>query len=324
MGITRRAFILAATASAFALSSHAAVDYPTKPINLIVPYAPGGLTDRLARDLAAELQHSLGKPVVVENRAGANSLVGTRAALAAPADGYTLFMMTPALSTGPFLQPDVGWPEDPVKAFQPLSMLMRINNVVVAPESSPYNTIQDVIEDGKKSDEPILFGTSAVGAPHFLSTMWSTSQLGIKAQGVMYKGTGPMVLDLLGGQLTLGADSLTNFLPHLPTGKVKVLLVLGPDRSPLIPDVPSFKDLGLSGFDGSGWSALGVAAGTSPEIVERLSTEVNRILRLPQFKKYEDDGDRLIPGSPEEARTYIQDFATASGKVIEQFNIRPE
>ena len=298
--------------------------YPSKPMHWILAYAPGGITDRLARDYAAQLQVSLGQSVVVENRAGGNSLPGTLAALAAPADGYTLFTIAPPLLTGPSLYPGGRWPDDPLAAFTPVSMFIKVTNALVVPAHSPYRTIQELIADAKAKGKPVLFGTGGVGAAHHLAALQFGVLTGIEMSSVGYKGSGPLITDLLGGHIGLVSDTLSNWVAHAKSGKVRVLLVLGPTRSKLLPDVPSMADLGHPTFEGAGWQGLGVRAGTPRAVVDRLAAEVQRITRSPEFKRYEENGDELVGGTPEQFAEHIRSEGNRSKNIIERFGLKPD
>lgn len=328
----RRASLLAASWAAlpalFALSPRAIAQgasgdaYPNKPLRWIVPYAAGGVTDRMARDYAAPLAQALGQPVVVDNRAGANSLIGTQQFLALPADGYTLFSASPTIASGPFLYPGSQWPEDPLKAMVPVSQFIRLTNAIIVPAASPVRSITDLQAQAK--GQPVLFGTPGVGAAHHIAMQQASARTGIEMRAIPYKGSAPLIADLLGGHLSVASDNLANWVAHHKSGRARVIMVLGARRSALLPDVPCMGDLGHADFSGAGWTGLVLRSGTPRPIVERLSREIQRITRTPEFKRYEDAGDELVGSTPEEFAEHIRKETARARDLISRFNIKPE
>lgn len=303
---------------------HAQTNYPIKPIRWIVPYAAGGLTDKLARDYADKLQRALREPVIVENRPGATTEIGMNLVLAAPADGYTLFTLSPPQATGAALYPNGKWPEDPLAVFEPVSMFIKFTNVLVASTGNGITSVQSLIDEAKGKAQPVLFGSPGIGTAHHIAALQFGVEMGIKMRAVPYKGSAPLMTDLLGDHIRLAADNLSNWVSYQKSGQARVLVILGPNRSPLLPDVPSMADLGHPDFEGAGWQGLVVKKGTPHAIVEKLSREIQRITASEDFKKYELNGDKLVGGPPEQFAEFIRNETRRSRGVIRAFGIKPE
>ena len=272
-----------------------AAPWPAQPIKWVVPVPASGIVDRVARAYAEKLRDSLGQAVVVENKPGGNTLIGTQAVAQAPADGLTLLSVTPALMTGAVLYPKASWPEDPLQTFTPVAALIRLTNVIVVPATSPYMTVQDLIRMSKSDPNPIAYGASSLGSMVHLGMEEFGLRSGVKLEVVPYKGGPPMLQDLLGGHLGLAVDNLSNSLPHIRSGKLRALLVLSEQRNITLPDVPSTTDLGMKDFDASGWQGVAVRKGTPQHVLDILEKEFVRISALPEIKQaFEDRGDVIV------------------------------
>ncbi len=299
--------------------------YPTGPIKWIVPLPPGGITDRIARAYADKLKDALGQPIVVENRAGANTLIGTEVVAQAPADGLTFLSVTPPLLTGAVLYPNANWPKDPLQMFTPVSNLIKLTNVIVVPANSPYRTVQDLIQMSKADPTPILYGASSLGSVIHLAMEEFGLRSGVKLKVVPYKGGPPMLTDLIAGHLGLAVDNLTNSLPHIRSGKLRALLVLSDTRNAAIADVPSTADLGMKDFEASGWQGVAVAKGTPQHIVDRLEKEFIRISALPEIKRaFEGSGDVIVGSPAAEFTNLIRVQGKRQKELIRKLNIRIE
>lgn len=323
---TLRKFL--ALACTFALVASAAAQtadsYPSKPIRWIVPYPAGGLTDRVTRAYATQLQEALGQPVIVDNRAGGNTLIATQAAMNAPADGYTLFTMTPPLVAGPLLYPEGAWPADPLKVFEPVSMFIKVTNVLLVPANSPYTTVQELLAGSKREGKPVFFATASIGTAAHLAALQFGMRTGVEMRAVPYKGAAPMTTDILGGHVGLATDNLAGWISYSKAGKSRVLVILGPDRAAAMPNVPSMKDLGFADFEGAGWQGLGVRAGTPRAIVDRLAREIQRISRTAELKRYEEHGDEIVGSGSEHFTSFIREEMQRSKTMITRFVIKPE
>ena len=318
-------FIAAALFCAASLSPAARAQtngYPSEPIKWIVPVPAGGIVDRIARAYGEKLKDSLGKAIVVENKAGGNTLIGTEAGATAKPDGLTLVSITPALVTGAVLYPRANWPADPLQAFTPVSALIKLTNIIVVPADSPYKTIQDLIQKSKTAGAPVQYGASSLGSKVHLGMEEFADRSGAKMQVIPYKGGPPMMQDLLGDHLGLAVDNLSNSLPFIRSGKLRALLVLSEERNATIPDVPSTADIGMKGFDASGWQGVAVPKGTPEPIVKRLEKEFIRISKLPEIKKaFEAQGDVITGTSSEDFAALIRRQGESQKALIRKLNI---
>jgi len=299
--------------------------YPSQPLKWVVPVPAGGIVDRVARAYSEKLKDSLGKAVLVENKAGGNTLIGTEAVAMAKPDGLTLLSVTPALVTGAILYPKANWPADPLQAFIPVSALIRLANIIVVPADSPYKTVQELIQKSKAGSNPVPYGASSLGSMVHLGMEEFGMRSGAKFEVVPYKGGPPMLQDLLGGHLGLAVDNLSNSLPYIRSGKLRALLVLSEERNATIPDVPSTADLGMKGFDASGWQGVAVPKGTPQPIVDRLEKEFMRISALPEIRTaFEGRGDVIVGSSAAEFTKLMLQQAQNQQELIRKLNIRVE
>ena len=305
-----------------ALPASAQDNYPSKPIKWIVPYPPGGIPDRLARAYAIRLAQAWGQPVVVENKPGANSLIGGKALGEEPADGYTLLMITSVVAVGHTLYPTASWPAHPLDVFAPVSSMIKLTNVVVVPADSPYKSMADLIAASKAAKDPVQYGVPSLGSSVHLGMELLAQRTAMKVAGVPYKGGPDLAMNLIGGHIGLGADNLTNSLPHIRSGKLRALMVMSPQRNPVIPDVPSTTDVGYGDFESSSWQGVAVKVGTPKPIVDKLSREIVRISKLPEVRKlFEEQGDQLVSSTPEEFAALIRHEAGTMTAVLKRLNI---
>jgi tripartite-type tricarboxylate transporter receptor subunit TctC len=251
-------------------------------IKLISPYQPGGTTDLLARLLAPKLQEKLGQSVIVENRAGAGGNIGTDVVAKAPADGYTLLLAASGpVVIAPSLYPSL--PYDPMKDFTYIAPLANASFVVIVNANAGINSIKDLIRQGKQSGK-LNFASAGTGTPqHIIGEMFNVAA-GTKIQHIPYKGSGPALNDLLGGQIPVAFENPIPAMPHVKSGKLKVLAVTGAQRSAAFPDIPTVAESGLPGFDAKPWYGLMGPGNLNPEITRRLNTAVREILSTTDFK----------------------------------------
>lgn len=276
--------------------AHAQGDaYPSGPIKSIVQLPPRGVTDRIARADSDNLKDALGQPIVVENRPGANTLIGPWLVAQAPADGRTFLSVAPPLLTGAVLYPKANWPKDPLQMFTPVSNLIKLTNVIVVPADSPYKTVQDLIRTSKAAAAPVAYGASSLGSVIHLAMEEFGLRGGAKLNVIAYKGGPPMLADLIGGHVGLAVDNLTNSLPHIRGGRLRARLVLSDTRNTAIPDVPTTADLGMQDSEAPGWQGVAVAKGTPQPIVDRLEKEFIRIGALPEIKRAFEGSDVATP-----------------------------
>jgi tripartite-type tricarboxylate transporter receptor subunit TctC len=258
-------------------------NWPAKPINYVVPFAAGGTTDVLGRLIGQRLAQKLGQPVVVENRAGAGGNIGSDYVAKAPPDGYTLVGGTiSSHSINVSLYPKM--PYDPVRDFQPVALIGTLPNVLVVNASSPWKTMQDVIAAAKAKPGSVSFGSSGNGTSQHLAGELFATMAGVKLLHVPYKGSSPAVQALLGNQVDLVFENSVAAMPLIQSGKFRALATTGPRRAAELPDVPTVAEAGLKGYEIVSWQAIFAPAGTPMPIVNRLATEIGKIIRDPDMR----------------------------------------
>jgi tripartite-type tricarboxylate transporter receptor subunit TctC len=309
-------------AGLFAASAHAV--YPEKPIRIIVPYPPGGTTDLLTRLIGHKLSESLKQSVVVDNRAGGAAMIGSDLAAKAAPDGYTLL----STGAGPHvinvsLFPKI--PYDPLKDFAPIT-LMSINPLLmVVPASSTFNTAQEFTAWARENKDKANYCSIGPGSPSHLAAELFNSSAGVQMTHIPYSGSGPALNAAIGGVCSVLFDSVLSAGPHVKSGKLKVLATGNKQRLVSWPQVPTLAESGLAGFEAFTWGALLAPAGTPPEIVARLQSEVARIMAMPDVKqKIEDMGALPGGGSSADLDTFTRSEIRKWAKVIKDGNIRPE
>ena len=301
----------------------AAQAYPNKPLRLIVPFPPGGPTDITGRTIGEKLSQRLGQPVVVENKPGAGSIIGTDTAAKSPADGYTLLLGSNSIALQPLLQAKL--PYDPQKDLAPVILAVRIPNVLVVHPSVPANNVAEFIALAKAKPGTINYASvgNATG-PHLFAELFR-NLTGVNIVHVPYKGTAPAVNDLLGGQVQALFDSLATALPNIRAGKLKALGVTSATRSKSAPDIPTLAESGAPGYEATGWFGVLVPAGTPTEIVSKLNGEIGSILKVPEveerFLKFGAEGGG---GSPADFARFIQSEQAKWGRIIREAGIKAE
>jgi tripartite-type tricarboxylate transporter receptor subunit TctC len=275
-----RLLLLAAT-SCLALTGLAQEAWPARPIRLVSPYPPGGTTDVLARLLAQHLQGRLGQSVIVENRAGAGGNIGTDLVAKAKPDGYTFLVG----SSGPIVIAGALYPRLPYKPasdFTAVSPLARVPFVLAVNAKSGLDTVADVVSRGRQGQ--LAFGSAGSGSPqHIIGEMFNLAAK-TRIQHIPYKGSGPLVTDLVGGQIPMAFDSPVALMPQVKAGTVKVLAVTSAKRSPVFPEIPTLAEAGVGGIDAQPWYGLLAPAGLPPVIVARMNSEVQAFLASPEVR----------------------------------------
>lgn len=255
--------------------------WPSKPIKIIVPFPAGGSSDPPIRVLALKLQIALGQPVIVENISGGGGTLATARMAQAPADGYTLGMgAVGTLCIAPYLYSKAGY--DPLKSFTPITVLGEYANVLVVAAEQPYRSLPELLKAAKENPGKINFGSSGNGSSNHLSAELLASTTGVKFTHVPYRGTGPALTDLVAGRLTFMFDVTSNSLPWIQSGKLRALGVTSAAPARQLPDVPSISKT-VPGYEVLGWIGLIGPAGLPPKVVERLSTEMEKIMQMPDF-----------------------------------------
>ncbi len=280
--ITRFAAALLATAIALT-PAFAQGTYPTKPIKIIAPVQPGGGVDLVARTIAERLQKALGQSVVVENQSGGGGIVGSQATARAAPDGYTLMVgYVGTHGTNPAVRK---LPYDAVKDFTPIAMVGGTPNVLVVPPSLPVKTLPEFIAYAKANKGKLSYGSAGPGTLTHLAMEQLKVAADLDIQHVAYRGIGPAITDILGGQTQALFPGLAAALPHIKAGKMRPLAMTGTKRHPLLPDVPTFEELGYKGFDGVQWYGIVGPANLPPPIVATLNNEINEALADPALRE---------------------------------------
>jgi len=318
--LRRRALLALTTACLWAAApALAQADYPNRPITYVVPYPPGGAADVFARQLAGELTKRLGQPVVVENRAGANGNVGSASVVKAPADGYTLLLGTAStVAINPHLY-GKNMPYDPLKDLQAVSGTHSMANVLVVNTATPYKSVQDVVAAAKAKPGALAYASAGNGNTMHLAGEQFRMQAGIDLLHVPYKGGPPAMNDVLAGQVPMMFNNLPAILPMVRGGKLRALAVATPQRSRLLPDVPTMEEAGLKGYVSTVWNGVFVRAGTPRPIVDRLNREIVAVLQSPEMRQsLEEQGYDVIPSSPEQFMALARAEAPRWGAVVKQ------
>jgi tripartite-type tricarboxylate transporter receptor subunit TctC len=319
-----RAHVAAAAAVFFFATSIFAQGYPTKPIRFVVPFAPGGTTDILARLIGQRLTERLRQPVLVENRPGGNGSLGSELVAKAAPDGYTIIMgYLGSLAINPNLYAKL--PYDAVRDFAPVTLAASTTQAIAAHPSLPAKSVQDLIALARAGPGQVTYASAGIGSPSHLAGALFNILAKIDMVHVPYKGSGAAMSDLLGGHVAVSFGGLAAAMPAAKAGKLRVLATASKTRSSALPQVPTIAESGLPGFDVPSWFGVLAPAGTPRDIVDRLHTEVSRILKAPDVKeRLAADGAEVSALPPDEFAAYIKSEIAKWGAVIRQGNIRPE
>ena len=303
-----------------AASAALAQAYPNKPIKLIVPFAPGGFTDVVARILGQKLSVSLGQPFVIENKAGAGSTIGTDFVAKAAPDGYTLVMVSTTHVISPAIYPKL--PYDPIKSFTPVGKLVDSAYVLLVNPKVPANNVAEFIALAKAAPDKIHYASSGNGsAQHLMGGMFA-AMTGVKMKHVPYKGSGGAANDLVAGVVESSFAGVPNAMAQVPAGRLKALAVTTSKRIPQLPDVPTMQEAGVPGYNASVWLGLLAPAGTPKEVVMKLNTEIAKVLSAADTKKeLYAAGVEADISSPEALNTLMVQELDRWGKIIKDAGI---
>lgn len=300
--------------------AHAA-DFPSQPIKLMIPYPPGGSADMLARPLSAELQKALGQPIVLDYKPGAGGTIASAQLARAEPDGHTVLMVLTAHAINPSLYRNL--PYDTRKDFAPVSLVAQLPLVVAAPLATPADNMQGLVAYAKKNPGKLTFASAGNGNTSHLAAEMFKSVTDTDMLHVPYKGSGPAVIALLAGDVSLMFDSISTSVSHVQSGKLKALAVTGDNRSSLLPDVPTVKESGFPDFSVTGWYGIIAPAGTSPEVIDRLSQAFARAANQPQIKaQLNGMGYDVIASTPSEFHTHIDRELTRWGKLTKDAGVQ--
>ncbi|MCM5680457.1 tripartite tricarboxylate transporter substrate binding protein [Schlegelella sp. S2-27] len=308
------------TLLALAAGTAQAQAYPAKPVRVVVNFAPGGAADQIARAVGQPLQEALGQPVVIDNKSGSGGNIGGAEVAKAASDGYTLLMSSGGMvSVNPHIYRKMSF--DPMKALTPVAAAARVSVYLVTRPEFPARNVAEFLAHAKARPDQLTFGSPGNGSSPHLAAEMMNSQAGLQTRHVPYRGAAPALTDLLAGQIDFLLDPGVA-LPHVQAGKLKLLAVGGPQRSPLFPDVPTLDESGLRGFDADTVFGFYAPAGTPKAVVERLNSEINRILALPAVReRITALGGVPAPMTPEEFGAKAGEDSVRFGEIIRARNI---
>ncbi len=301
----KRAALALALAAQCLAGMALAADYPSKAIKLVVPYAPGGGADSVARIVARKVSENIGQPIVIENKGGAGSIVGTEVVAKAEPDGYILLLgQSGPISINPAVYKNL--PYDPVKDFTPITMTTAYPYILVVNSELPAKSLQEFVALAKSKPGAMNYGSTGVGAANHLVAELFNSKAGLKMTHVPYRGTALAVGDLLGGQLTMVFGDPISVLPHIKSGKLRALAVTSLERSPVAPEVPTVAESGYPGFEALAWHGILAPARTPPAIVKKLNEEVAKALGDPETRALlVNQAMQTVGSTPEEFAAFI-------------------
>ncbi|TFY97287.1 Bug family tripartite tricarboxylate transporter substrate binding protein [Ramlibacter rhizophilus] len=322
--MNRRSLVLVAAlaASASLAPLPAAAAWPDKPISLVVPYAPGGTADALARLIAQHLGPKLNTNVVVVNKAGASGIIGASSVAQASPDGYTVLYDATPLSINPHLQK---MPFDPQKDLAPVSLVAVTPMLLVVPKSSPYNSLQELIKAGKEKPGKLTFSSGGQGTVQYMGAELFSQGAGVKMLHVPYKSGGPGLMAIVSGEVDLGFGNLPALTGHVNNGLVKPLAITSGQRNANFPNVPTIAESAVKGYETYEWNGMFVPSGTPPDVVNRLQVAVKEVLAIPEVKaKFDNLGSRVVASTPEEFRKYLGAESEKWAATVKSADIKKE
>ncbi len=297
-------------------------DYPNKPIRFVVPFPPGGSTSAVARLISQKLTESWGQQVIIDNRGGGNTIIGTEAAAKAPADGYTVLFAAVAFVTLPHLLP---LPYDTIKDFAAVATLASGEIILVVHPSVPASNLQEFIALAKSRPGQLNYAAAGTGGAIHLASESFNIMTGVKIQHIPYKGSGPAITDLLGGQVQLSFQTPISVIAHVKSGRLRAIAISGASRLATLPQIPTFTEAGLPSYDVRYWNGVVAPAGTPKEVVNRFSAEIARILTLPDTReKLLNQGMEPFYSTPEQTAALIKTDLAKYGRIIKAANIKLE
>jgi tripartite-type tricarboxylate transporter receptor subunit TctC len=316
-------FALAALLLPVLAAAPASALYPDRPIRIVVPFAPGGGTDVVARTLAQQMARDLGVSIVVENKPGAGTIIGTQAVATSQGDGYTLLMGTFANAVNPSLHPTL--PYDPHKDFAAVALIARSFNVVVVNPKSPIKSIADLIAAARAEPEKLSYGTYGIGTSAHLAGELFKYMAKVNLTTVPYKGAAPAITDLIGGQIQVMFTTVASAAALVEAGQLRAIAVTSAERSPAFPQLPTVSEAGVPGYAAEAWYGLYAPATTPADIIDRLNKSAARAVQSEVFRKLSvNEGLVMVASPPEELDRYFRGEEERWRKVIQQAGIKAE
>jgi tripartite-type tricarboxylate transporter receptor subunit TctC len=308
--------------SACAPGAAAQQDFPNRPIRYISPYPAGGSTTYIARLIGQQLTEAWGQQVVVDNRGGANTMIGTHLALSARPDGYTLVSVGGTLAGNHWLMKA---PYDALKDLLPIASVVSYENVMVVPPSLKINKLGELVALAKAKPQDLTYGTSSIGGPTHLVAELFNLTAGVKTRHIPYKGGGPAVTDLMGGHIQIFFSNPVNVATHVRGGRLVALAVTGKSRMPAFPNTPTFAEEGLAAVTLTNWMGVGGPTGIPKSIVDRLSAEISKLVAMPETReKLAVQGFEPFYNNPEQSAELLRADIARYGKIIKEANIKVE
>jgi len=300
-----------------------AQNYPTKPIRLVVTFAPGGTTDIQARMLVEKLAPRLGQQILIDNRGGAGGNIGMEIVARAPADGYTLVItVVGTWAVNPYLYK---LPYDVQKDFAPVIHVATTPGVLVIHPSLPAKTVKELVALARKRPGDLSYGTAGLGSFTHISAELFAVTTGVRMTHVPYKGSGPVMTDLAGGHIQLSFASAVPAMPQIQAGRLRAIATTGAKRLAVLPDLPTVAEAGVTGYESSTWTAMAAPARTPQPVIERLNREINAVLQLPDIQvRSAAMGSVITGGTPEWFQDYLKSELAKYGKLVKQAGIKPE
>jgi tripartite-type tricarboxylate transporter receptor subunit TctC len=294
--------------------------WPSRHVRLIVPFPPGGGTDNVGRILSARLSEIWGQQMVIENRGGGGSNVGSEAGAKAPPDGYTILFAAFPFATNQFLYSKL--PYDPVADFAPITLIGTFPNILVVPNTSPAKSVAELIAHAKANRGDVTFGSSGIGTSPHLNGELFQRMAGFEMTHVPYRGAGPAIIDLIPGRLTMMFNTSGSLMPHVQSGRLRALAVSSGKRFSVEPNLPTVAESGVPGFDVSSWYGLLAPVKTPPAIVQKMNADAVKVLREPDVRqKLENLGLEVVGSTPQEFAAFIKAEMAKWGPVIKAANI---
>ncbi|KAB2903520.1 MAG: tripartite tricarboxylate transporter substrate binding protein [Burkholderiaceae bacterium] len=321
MHFPRRKAVLMAAALALGHSpfSHAQ-EYPSKPVRIVVPYPPGGFNDTLGRLAARYLSEIWKKPVIVDNKPGAGTMIGSKDVASAAPDGHTVLVVQFPFAANPWLYKNIAY--DTQRAFAPVLLAGRAPMLLVTHAQSPFRNLGDLVTAAKAHSGGLSYGSSGAGSSNHLAMALFETTSGTQMRQVPYKGSTPMLTDLAGGQFDVAVDLLPHVMPFMQAGRVRPLAIAASKRSPLLPNLPTAAEAGVPGYEVTSWHGFVVPAGTPQPIIEKLNRDLNKVLLNDEVQKaFAAQGVVPDGGTPAQFRSFIDDQMALWKRVIQDGNI---